>query len=121
MTRDGFCGVEAFDVEVGLAVRHFRTTRRISQAELAAALGVSSKQVRHYERGMERMGAARLVRAAKLLNVAPEDLLPPASSLHATPDAADFSAGEAEGVEGSAMTSPRHRRAVLDLIQALQP
>jgi transcriptional regulator with XRE-family HTH domain len=118
ITREDFRGVDAFDVEVGLTIRHFRSTRRVSQAELASALGVSSQQVRSFERGAERMSAAILVRAANRLKVSPEDLLPSSEFSAAADTEIDLACSGAARMH---MTSPRHRQAVLDLIQALQP
>jgi transcriptional regulator with XRE-family HTH domain len=59
----------AADVIVGRNIRQFRLARRMSQAELAHALGISFQQVQKYEKGANRVGAGRLVRLASALGV----------------------------------------------------
>ena len=49
----------------GLARQH----RRLTQAELGAAMGVSYQQVQKYEQARSRLSVARLVRATRRLDV----------------------------------------------------
>ena len=42
---------------------------KLSQSELAKALGVTFQQVQKYEKGRNRMSAAMMVRIAEVLNV----------------------------------------------------
>lgn len=44
---------------------------KLTQEELGLALGVSGERIRQYECGAERVGAGRLNRACKALNVPP--------------------------------------------------
>ncbi|MHB8287388.1 MAG: hypothetical protein ACYDD1_22300 [Caulobacteraceae bacterium] len=70
------------------------------------------------------MSAAILVRAEDRLKVSPEDLLPStelSSALEIELEPALCGEFESGGTERTPMTSPRHRQALLDLIQALQP
>src|SRR5262245_34546168 len=60
---------DSVDLMVGHNVRIQRIARRISQTALAEQLGVTFQQVQKYERGTNRIGAGRLVRIAKVLNV----------------------------------------------------
>jgi transcriptional regulator with XRE-family HTH domain len=57
------------DVYVGARIQLRRTALRMSQGKLAAALGVSSQQVRKYERGVTRVGPSRLYQLSQVLGV----------------------------------------------------
>src|ERR1700676_4713402 len=57
------------DVEFGARIRLRRVEMKISQSELADKLGVSFQQVQKYEKGVNRVGAARLQQVATALNV----------------------------------------------------
>ena len=57
------------DVELGRRIRLRRVEIQISQSELAGKLGVSFQQVQKYEKGVNRVGAARLQQIATALDV----------------------------------------------------
>src|ERR1022692_3708583 len=57
------------DVEFGARIRLRRVEMKISQSELADLLGVSLQQVQKYEKGVNRVGAARLQQVATALDV----------------------------------------------------
>jgi transcriptional regulator with XRE-family HTH domain len=57
------------DVAVGHRIRLFRLNAGLSQTELADQIGVTFQQVQKYEKGINRIGAGRLVRVAKALDV----------------------------------------------------
>jgi transcriptional regulator with XRE-family HTH domain len=57
------------DIELGKRIRLRRVEQRISQAELGEQLGVSFQQVQKYEKGVNRVGAARLQQIATALDV----------------------------------------------------
>lgn len=57
------------DVEVGQRIRARRMAKGMSQTELGNMLGVTFQQVQKYERGINRVGAGRLVRVAEALDV----------------------------------------------------
>lgn len=61
--------VEPHDVEVGRRMRIRRLERQMSQTELATRLGVTFQQVQKYEKGLNRVGAGRLMRVAEALEV----------------------------------------------------
>jgi transcriptional regulator with XRE-family HTH domain len=61
--------IEPHDVEVGRRIRVRRLERQMSQTELANQLGVTFQQVQKYEKGINRVGAARLQRIADALDV----------------------------------------------------
>ena len=58
-----------YDAELGRRIRLRRVELGISQSELAEKLGVSFQQVQKYEKGMNRVGAARLQLVARTLDV----------------------------------------------------
>ena len=60
---------EPKDREIGQLIRAQRLVRRMSQTELANALGVTFQQVQKYEKGMNRVGASRLQAIANFLEV----------------------------------------------------
>ena len=60
---------EAGDAVVGHNIRVHRLARHMSQTALADAIGITFQQVQKYEKGVNRVGAARLVRIATALDV----------------------------------------------------
>ena len=60
------CSIDAL---VGQRLRELRLLRKMSQAALAQALGVTFQQVQAYERGSSRIGASRLYDIAEILDV----------------------------------------------------
>jgi transcriptional regulator with XRE-family HTH domain len=50
-------------------MRQRRLALNVSQAELAKTLGVSFQQIQKYEKGLNRVSAARLFDICKALNV----------------------------------------------------
>lgn len=57
------------DVEVGQRIRIQRLQSGLSQTSLAEQLGVTFQQVQKYEKGVNRVGAGRLTKIAKVLGV----------------------------------------------------
>ena len=57
------------DVEVGQRIRARRMAKGMSQTDLGDLLGVTFQQVQKYEKGVNRVGAGRLVRVADALDV----------------------------------------------------
>ena len=58
-----------YDLELGKRIRLRRVELGISQSDLADKLGVSFQQVQKYEKGINRVGAARLQQVATALDV----------------------------------------------------
>ena len=58
-----------YDIELGARIRLRRVEMKNSQSELADKLGVSFQQVQKYEKGVNRVGAARLQQIATALDV----------------------------------------------------
>lgn len=59
----------AVDAHVGMMVKLRRVELDISQDKLATALGITSQQLKKYERGANRIGASRLYDISELLDV----------------------------------------------------
>jgi transcriptional regulator with XRE-family HTH domain len=57
------------DIAMGRRIRLRRRETGISQIELADHLGLTFQQVQKYEKGINRVGAARLQQIAKMLGV----------------------------------------------------
>jgi len=57
------------DIEMGRRIRLRRAEKGISQIKLAGHLGLSFQQVQKYEKGINRVGAARLQQIAEVLGV----------------------------------------------------
>jgi transcriptional regulator with XRE-family HTH domain len=60
---------DLIDVEVGQRIRIQRLAAGLSQSELAERIGVTFQQVQKYEKGTNRVGAGRLTKIARVLNV----------------------------------------------------
>jgi transcriptional regulator with XRE-family HTH domain len=107
--------LDPIDAHVGTRIRELRGEQRVTQAQLATALGVSFQQVQKYERGVNRMAASTLVKAAAALGCQISEFFPsaaPASDL--TPAEA---AKEIEGLY--ARMGPRQREALLLTARAM--
>lgn len=57
------------DKAIGKLIRMRRIEQKISQSDLGGKLGVSFQQVQKYEKGVNRVGAARLQQIAAALDV----------------------------------------------------
>jgi len=68
------------DAEIGRKIRLRRVELKISQQELGEKLGISFQQVQKYEKGVNRVHAARLERIADILDI-------PTSFFYASGDA----------------------------------
>ena len=62
-------GTTAVDTHVGQKIRARRTLLGLSQTELADGAGITFQQVQKYEKGVNRVGAARLQQIATALDV----------------------------------------------------
>jgi transcriptional regulator with XRE-family HTH domain len=57
------------DIEIGRRIRALRLERGITQTQLGNLLGVTFQQIQKYEKGANRVAAARLQRVAQALDV----------------------------------------------------
>jgi transcriptional regulator with XRE-family HTH domain len=55
------------DIEVGRRIRLRRTEMGMSQTQLGDELGITFQQVQKYEKGVNRVGASRLVKISEVL------------------------------------------------------
>ena len=62
-------GAGAEDIEIGRKIRALRLERGLSQSGLAEGIGLTFQQVQKYEKGVNRVGAARLQSIATALDV----------------------------------------------------
>jgi transcriptional regulator with XRE-family HTH domain len=120
------------DRHVGSRVRMQRMLAGISQEKLGEALGLTFQQVQKYEKGTNRISASRLQQIAKMLGVpvafffegapAGEAVAGSFTDTAATAYVADFLT-TSEGIQLSKafvrIKSPRVRRRVIDLVEAL--
>lgn len=83
--------IDPVDLYVGQRLRAERMQLKLSQGELGAALGVSFQQIQKYERGINRVSASTLVKAAKAMGIAVTDLFP-ASTGDLSPERNDIRA-----------------------------
>jgi transcriptional regulator with XRE-family HTH domain len=62
-------GPHPIDVHVGVRVKLRRKMVGLSQEQLGEAIGLTFQQVQKYERGVNRIGASRLLEIARVLDV----------------------------------------------------
>jgi len=120
------------DRHVGSRVRMQRMLAGVSQEKLGEALGLTFQQIQKYEKGTNRISASRLQQIAKMLGVPVSFFFEGAPGGEVTADGftdaaatayvADFLA-TSEGIQLSKafvrIKSPRIRRRVIDLVEAL--
>ena len=117
-------GVTVVDQTIGKRLRARRLEQAVSQGSLATQLGVSFQQVQKYEKGVNRIGSARLVEIARVLQVDTAYFLTDLKGSNGkTTDSRflDFMATK-DGVEiNDAMMKlgDAHRRGVIDLARTL--
>jgi transcriptional regulator with XRE-family HTH domain len=68
-TKSTTKSTNSHDLEVGQRIRARRMAKGMSQTELGTLLGVTFQQVQKYEKGVNRVGAGRLVRVGEALDV----------------------------------------------------
>ena len=83
------------DVAVGNRVRELRTRAGLSQTDLGEKLGVSFQQVQKYEKGVNRMGASRLIQICDALKVSIADVF---DGVESTVDAAQKTLADPEAM-----------------------
>lgn len=67
--------LDPVDIAIGARIRRRREAARMTQADLAKHAGVTFQQVQKYERGANRVAAARLLQIAEALRTTGADLL----------------------------------------------
>lgn len=120
------------DISVGGRLRQRRTLLGMSQEKLGRAVGLTFQQIQKYERGVNRIGASRLLQLSRVLGVPIayffEDVPAPKSgraaqqTVPAAPAEDDpFSRRETMELVRAyyAISNPYVRKRVLDLVRAL--
>jgi transcriptional regulator with XRE-family HTH domain len=85
------------DATISQRIRAQRLNRKLSQTELANALGVTFQQVQKYEKGVNRVGSGRLQQIAETLGVTPAFFFDGA-------EAGGASKSDAKAIAGAAAT-----------------
>ncbi len=105
------------DVRVGARVQQRRVLLGMTQTELGDALGLSFQQVQKNERGVNRIGASRLLALARVLDVSIEyffeDMPPEVAAI----SPATKKRGKAKKLTSSA-PDPMANRETLELVRA---
>ena len=65
------------DAVIAAMLKTFRTTRNMSQTELAQAVGITFQQIQKYETAANRIPASRLYYLAQVLEVSVADFFRP--------------------------------------------
>src|SRR3569833_62810 len=63
---------QRIDAYVGERIRFRRNLLGVTQTEMADRIGVTFQQLQKYEKGVNRIGASRLMQICKALEVTPE-------------------------------------------------
>lgn len=115
------------DQTVGARIRLRRNEVGMSQEKLAAHLGLTYQQVQKYEKGVNRVGASRMVAIAKALGCSTSYFYEDVSGI---PTPGTTTHGEAiqrvlQDKQGLRMVlafdrlDPRHRDAIIDIVDRL--
>jgi transcriptional regulator with XRE-family HTH domain len=105
-----------FFAGLGVRVMQLRRARRITQVQLAEALGVSQQTVQSYEVGRRRIPVCTLRLLAKVLSVSLDELM--AEGEHAPRKRGPVPQVQRQLERISALPKPK-QRAVMDVIEAL--
>ena len=115
---------DEIDHRIGATIRRLRGERGATQAQVAAAAGVTFQQVQKYERGSNRVSASKLVEIANALDV---DVRLFFENLHNEPQKQPSLAGSLMGSRQAALLNTaffaiadeRIRDNILRLVQAI--
>ena len=116
---------DPIDLGVGVRLRALRKSIGMSQEALGRQIGITFQQVQKYERGVNRVSASMLVKAARALKTSPSSLLPEEDAPAASCSPAVLAQiAQVRGAEELVSTyarikSPRLRRSVLLLARSL--
>jgi len=111
------------DMEVGRRIRARRLSKRMSQTDLGAQLGLTFQQIQKYEKGTNRVGAGRLKRISEILEA-------PITYFYAVSDQPAAKSADILGFVDNARTlrmvrayshirSPHLQQALLDLTERI--
>ncbi len=100
------------DISVGSRLRQRRTLLGMSQEKLGRAVGLTFQQIQKYERGVNRIGASRLLQLSRALAV------PIAYFFEDVPAVKTKAAQAATAVNSGVTGDPFSRRETMDLVRA---
>ena len=122
-TKSTTKSTNSHDIEVGQRIRARRMAKGMSQTELGNLLGVTFQQVQKYEKGVNRVGAGRLVRVGEALDVPVSFFFQDASGTAERKQPVMEFLDTAYGVKlmqaFSRIEDRRLQRAVLDLVERI--
>jgi transcriptional regulator with XRE-family HTH domain len=107
----------ATDTHVGNKVKLLREIRRVTQADLGKALGVSFQQIQKYERGANRISASKLHQLAQVLQVPPSHFFEGLDQVSVS--APDFGTQFAESSDALALVNAFKRVKSKDMRRAI--
>lgn len=112
------------DKTIGENIKRCRLLRNLSQSELAKDIVVTFQAVQRYEKGVNRVSSAQLVRIAKALKVPTVELLKGTSSGHETEALPEFLAGMDKSDltlwhSYRAIACPKQRAALVNLARTM--
>ncbi len=105
------------DVHVGEQVRLRRKLLGMTQSDLGDAMGLTFQQVQKYERGVNRIGASRLLALTRVLDVSIEYFFEDMPTAVAAISPATKGRGKAKKVPGYEL-DPMVKRETLELVRA---
>lgn len=66
--------LETIEKHIGTQIKMLRISKKISQKDLAATMGITYQQVQKYEMGQNRISVARLWQLCKIFEISPNAL-----------------------------------------------
>ena len=105
-----------FDKELGSRVRAVRTGMKMTQSQLAQAVGLTFQQIQKYEMGSNRISAGMLRQLSQALSADFSNLVAPDGC---RPSDAIRSLEEEQLLAGFGMLEAGRQRLVLNLVKAL--
>ncbi|MFT4253709.1 MAG: helix-turn-helix domain-containing protein [Caulobacter sp.] len=114
-------GPDPIDLAVGTRIRIRRRYLKISQDDLAEALGLTFQQIQKYERGENRVSASMLVRIAARLETSVATLVGEDAPTEESAGmlAALILPGALDLLNAYAQAGPKTQRAMVGLAQAM--
>ncbi len=105
------------DVHVGERVRLSRKLLGMTQTDLGDAIGLTFQQIQKYERGVNRIGASRLLALARVLDVSIDYFFEDIPTAVAAISPATKRRGKAKKLPSYAL-DPMAKRETLELVRA---
>lgn len=106
---------DQIDQQIGATIRRLRGERGTTQAQVAAACGVTFQQIQKYERGVNRVAISTLVPMCRALGCSPAEFV--ALALEERQDA--NAPGSSELLRLFSVMRPDQRAAVLNIARAV--